>query len=114
MEDGRTHIAILHPPSSSFRLLSRNTIGLACVNHTSGLQMGCGLGWMIDRPNFMGAAPAGTFGHTGFTGPAIVIVPARRLIVVVVSNRVYPRRQPPEHHAVTSAIVQAALRNTIA
>jgi len=66
---------------------------------------------MIDRPNFMGCAPAGTFGHTGFTGPALVLVPQERLIVVVLSNRVYPRRRPPpfEHHAVTAAIVNAAL-----
>jgi CubicO group peptidase (beta-lactamase class C family) len=67
---------------------------------------------MVDRPNFMGRAPAGTIGHTGFTGPAIVVVPREleRLIVVVLSNRIYPRRRPPEHHAVTAAIVDAALR----
>jgi CubicO group peptidase (beta-lactamase class C family) len=66
---------------------------------------------MIDRPNFMGHAPAGTFGHTGFTGPALVLVSQERLIVVVLSNRIYPRRRPPpfEHHAVTAAIVNAAL-----
>jgi CubicO group peptidase (beta-lactamase class C family) len=64
---------------------------------------------MLDRPNFMGAAPAGSFGHTGFTGPAIVVIPQRRLTIVVLNNRVYPRRGPPEHHAVTAAIVQAVL-----
>jgi hypothetical protein len=32
---------------------------------------------------------------------------------VVLNNRVYPRRQPPEHHAVISAIIRAALRDTI-
>jgi CubicO group peptidase (beta-lactamase class C family) len=92
-------------------LLHRETISLACSNHTSQASAACGLGWMIDRPNFMGHAPAGTFGHTGFTGPALVLVPQERLIVVVLSNRVYPRRRPPpfEHHAVTAAIVNAAL-----
>jgi CubicO group peptidase (beta-lactamase class C family) len=57
----------------------------------------------------MGAAPPGSFGHTGFTGPAIVVVPQRQLIVTVLSNRVYPRRGRPEHHPVTAAIVSAAL-----
>jgi CubicO group peptidase (beta-lactamase class C family) len=68
---------------------------------------------MLDRPNFMGRAPEGSFGHTGFTGPALVVVPRERLIVVVLSNRVYPRRRPPPyvHHAVTAAIVDAALDN---
>ncbi len=113
MEDGRSYTSILHPLSSVFNFLSTTTIHLACANHTADLEMACGLGWMIDRPNFMGAAPLGTFGHTGFTGPAIVVVPTRRLVVVVLSNRVYPRRQPPEHHSITSAIVQAALRNMI-
>jgi CubicO group peptidase (beta-lactamase class C family) len=63
------------------------------------------------RVNFMGNAPAGTFGHTGFTGPAMLVVPSRQLTVVVLSNRVYPQRCPPpyQHHAVTAAIVNAAL-----
>lgn len=91
-------------------LLSSSTVRLACMNHTAGLGPACGLGWMIDRPNFMGAAPSGTFGHTGFTGPAIVIAPQHRLIVIVLSNRTYPRRKLPEHHAVTAAIVESALQ----
>jgi CubicO group peptidase (beta-lactamase class C family) len=81
----------------------------ATTNHTAGLQAACGLGWMLDRPNFMGAAPAGSFGHTGFTGPAMLVVPGRRLIAVVLSNRVYPRRRAFEHHPITAAIVHAAL-----
>jgi CubicO group peptidase (beta-lactamase class C family) len=120
MEDGgwkleaRGGCPVSLPASSPLsRLLSRTTAHLACTNHTSGLQMACGLGWMIDRPNFMGEAPPGTFGHTGFTGPAIVVVPERRLVIVVLNNRVYPRRQPPEHHAVIGAIVRATLRDTI-
>lgn len=90
-------------------LLRRETIGAATSNQTAGLGLGCGLGWMIDRPNFMGAAPAGTFGHTGFTGPAIVLVPGRQMAVVVLSNRVFPRRGAPAHHPVTADIVRAAL-----
>jgi CubicO group peptidase (beta-lactamase class C family) len=100
---------ILHP--SSF-ILSEETARLATTNQTPDLQFACGLGWMMDRANFMGNAPAGSFGHTGFTGPAMLVAPARRLVVVVLSNRVYPQRRPPpyEHHAVTAAIVNTALR----
>jgi serine-type D-Ala-D-Ala carboxypeptidase len=90
-------------------LLRSETIALAVSNHTRGLNLGCGLGWMIDRANFMGAAPSGTYGHTGFTGPALVVVPGRRLVVVIVSNRVFPRRGPPHHHEVTASVVGAAM-----
>lgn len=90
-------------------LLKAETARLATANQTPHLNMACGLGWMLDRPNFMGAAPAGTFGHTGFTGPAIIVAPRLGLIVVLLSNRVYPRRGHPNHHAVTADIVSAAV-----
>lgn len=89
--------------------LRRETMALATRNHTPGLAQACGLGWMIDRPNFMGPAPAGSYGHTGFTGPALVIIPHHRLLIVIMSNRVHPRRSAPRHHAVTAAIVAATL-----
>jgi CubicO group peptidase (beta-lactamase class C family) len=98
------------PSVAASPLLRPETIALATTNHTHMLNMGCGLGWMIDRPSFMGRSPAGTFGHTGFTGPALVLVPEQQLIVVVLSNRVYPQRRPPEHHQITVAIIEAALR----
>jgi CubicO group peptidase (beta-lactamase class C family) len=108
--DDKLHSASHRLSSIAYRpLLKPETVALATTNHTPGLNAACGLGWMLDRPNFMGDAPAGTFGHTGFTGPAIVGVPERRQIVVLFSNRVYPRRRAFEHHPVTAAIVRAAL-----
>ena len=95
-----------HHPAS---LLNPTTLTMAITNQTPGLTQACGLGWMIDRPNFMGLAPRGSYGHTGFTGPALVIVPRDRLIIIVLSNRVHPQRSAPRHHAVTAAIVTAAL-----
>jgi len=89
--------------------LRPETMALATTNHTPGLTQACGLGWMIDRPNFMGPAPPGSFGHTGFTGPALVIIPQYRAIIVVLSNRVHPRRSAPRHHAITAAIIAAML-----
>lgn len=47
-----------------------------------------GLGWMMDAENsFMKNAPAGSFGHTGFTGTSIVVVPECRLSVILLINR---------------------------
>lgn len=99
------------------QVLREATVAAALRDHTGGLPAlsgaptRTGLGWMLDRTNFMGAAPAGSFGHTGFTGPAMVGVPARGLALVVLSNRTYPRRTPPpyRHHAVTAAVLEAAL-----
>jgi CubicO group peptidase (beta-lactamase class C family) len=107
------HLATLSS-SPHDQILRPETIALATANYTPNLNLACGLGWMLDRPNFMGRAPAGSFGHTGFTGPALVVVPREQLIVVALSNRVYPQRRPPpfEHHAVTAAIVDAALSKT--
>jgi CubicO group peptidase (beta-lactamase class C family) len=71
-----------------------------------------GLGWMLDRPNVMGAAPCGSFGHTGFTGPVMIGVPAADRLLVLLSNRVYPQRTPPPypHHAVTAAVLGEVLK----
>jgi serine-type D-Ala-D-Ala carboxypeptidase len=96
---------------TSTLFLQSDTARLAVSNQTAGLHVACGLGWMVDRPNFMGVAPAGSFGHTGFTGPAIIVVPGCHLIIVLLSNRVYPRRRAFEHHPVTAAILHAALAN---
>lgn len=88
--------------------LRDQTLGLATP---SGMPVRSGLGWMLDRPNFMGAAPAGSFGHTGFTGPALVAVPTQDLALVLLSNRTYPQRTPPpyRHHVVTAAVLQTLL-----
>ena len=99
------------------QLLREATVAEALCDHTgdlptpSGPPVRSGLGWMLDRPNFMGAAPTGSFGHTGFTGPALVALPAHGLAVVLLSNRTYPRRTPPpyRHHAVTAEVVGALL-----
>lgn len=87
------------------QLLQPATIALATTNHTPELGQACGLGWMIDRPNFMGPAPPGSYGHTGFTGPVVVLIPQHRVIVVILSNRIHPQRSAPRHHSVTAAIV---------
>jgi CubicO group peptidase (beta-lactamase class C family) len=47
-----------------------------------------GLGWMMDPSNsFMRDAPEGSFGHTGFTGTSIAVVPSQRISVILLVNR---------------------------
>lgn len=47
-----------------------------------------GLGWMMDPENsFMKNGPEGSFGHTGFTGTSIVIVPRFNISVILLINR---------------------------
>jgi uncharacterized protein YbbC (DUF1343 family)/CubicO group peptidase (beta-lactamase class C family) len=54
-----------------------------------------GLGWDIDSPyssNRGDLFPRGTsYGHTGFTGPAVWIDPASKSFVVIMTNRVHPK-----------------------
>ena len=47
-----------------------------------------GLGWMMDPGNsFMKNGPAGTFGHTGFTGPSISVIPGDGISEILLINR---------------------------
>lgn len=47
-----------------------------------------GLGWMMDPANsFMKNAPEGSFGHTGFTGTSIAVIPEYRASVILLINR---------------------------
>jgi CubicO group peptidase (beta-lactamase class C family) len=47
-----------------------------------------GLGWMMDPDNsFMKNGPEGTFGHTGFTGTSICVIPKYNLSVILLINR---------------------------
>ena len=52
-----------------------------------------GLGWDIDSTfssNRGDLMPAGSFGHTGFTGTSVWLDPASGLFVIFLSNRVHP------------------------
>ncbi len=47
-----------------------------------------GLGWMMDpADSFMRNAPEGSFGHTGFTGTSIAVIPYEKISVVLLINR---------------------------
>jgi CubicO group peptidase (beta-lactamase class C family) len=47
-----------------------------------------GLGWMMNPDNsFMKNAPEGSFGHTGFTGTSIAVIPRDKVSVILLINR---------------------------
>jgi CubicO group peptidase (beta-lactamase class C family) len=100
------------------QLLRPATIAAATRDYTAhlpakiGPPVATGLGWMVERAQFMGTAAAGGYGHTGFTGPVMLVLSQSRLTVTVLSNRTYPQRTPPPfaHHGVTAALIDAVLR----
>ena len=51
-------------------------------------QFNNGLGWMMDTTDsFIKGGPEGTFGHTGFTGTSIMVVPPDDLSIILLINR---------------------------
>ena len=50
-----------------------------------------GLGVEMNQPWFMGKlARPSSFGHTGFTGTSLLVVPEKRLVLVLLTNRAHP------------------------
>lgn len=51
-------------------------------------QFGNGLGWAMDK-GFIAAegTPEGTYGHTGFTGTNVVVIPKHKLSIIFLTNR---------------------------
>ncbi len=77
----------------SVRVLPRSIVAEAIRDHSprhSGQRRG--LGWVIKRGSDYGGSRASpsTFGHTGFTGTAILIDPERDVVIVLLTNRVHP------------------------
>ena len=77
---------------------------LAVTNQSPKGQLGCGLGWMLERESFMGQAVHVTAAHTGFTGPIVAIVPERGYTWALLSNRTWPVRTTARHHALSARV----------
>jgi CubicO group peptidase (beta-lactamase class C family) len=68
----------------SKQFISQNTIGAFLAKD----KFNNGLGWMMDPANsFMRNGPPGTFGHTGFTGTSISVIPDENISVILLINR---------------------------
>ncbi len=51
-------------------------------------QLQNGLGWMMDTTDsFLKDGPEGTFGHTGFTGTSIMVIPKYNVSIILLINR---------------------------
>ena len=49
-----------------------------------------GLGWDLGGPDGVAAFPFGSYGHFGFTGSMLWVLPGADLYAIVLTNRVYP------------------------
>jgi CubicO group peptidase (beta-lactamase class C family) len=68
----------------SFQFLSAKTIDTFLTKD----KFKNGLGWMMDPENsFMRSAPEGSFGHSGFTGTSISVIPEKKISVILLINR---------------------------
>lgn len=66
------------------QFVSEKTIGTFLTKDT----FNNGLGWMMDTDNYlMKNGPEGTFGHTGFTGTSISVIPKYNISVILLINR---------------------------
>ena len=73
-----------------------------------------GLGWMMDPANsFMKNAPAGSFGHTGFTGTSIAVVPSEDLSVILLINRQNVGLLPSKEYYNVSPVRRAVFEQII-
>ncbi len=75
------------------RILSPAAVALMTTPHVLPGRIVYGLGWDMASPyaNGMDAAfGPGSYGHTGYTGTALWIDPARREFLIILSNRLYP------------------------
>jgi CubicO group peptidase (beta-lactamase class C family) len=75
---------IHHGKIGSAQFISEHTIQTFLTKD----QFKNGLGWMMDPQNpVIAGGPAGSFGHTGFTGTSIAVVPSRNISVILLINR---------------------------
>jgi CubicO group peptidase (beta-lactamase class C family) len=97
------------------RLLSPKTVAaMTRPQNTPGIITRRGLGWDIQSAyskEFNASFPAGSFGHTGYTGTSIWIEPHFQTCLIILTNRLHPRGkgQVKPLRAKIAAAVAAAL-----
>ncbi|MBU0610839.1 MAG: beta-lactamase family protein [Armatimonadetes bacterium] len=78
------------------RLLQKKTIRTMTSPGLTLARLQRGLGWDINStysPSVRGRFPAGSFGHTGFTGTSVWADPVSRVYLIILSNRVHFGRE---------------------
>jgi CubicO group peptidase (beta-lactamase class C family) len=75
--------------------LSEDTITKFNTNLTPGLEENWGIGFKMWKASEFGAAPEDKdyfiYGHTGYTGTAVIVDPVRRIGFVLLANRIHPK-----------------------
>lgn len=75
-------------------VLSSSVIEKITENQITHLGESAGLGWELNKPNYMGKfADASSFGKTGFTGCVVVGSMKKKAGFVLLTNYVHPRRK---------------------
>ncbi len=109
---GQAHLAASTKPR---RLLSGLSHAAMATNQNRSGLSGHTIGWFICPNGFLPAGdllPPDTFGHTGFTGTSLLLIPSLRLGVALLTNRVYQTREAAGflrfrrrfHNAVAAAV----------
>ena len=97
------------------RILSPATVAaMTKAQRLPGISTQRGLGWDIRSPYsrvFNAAFPAGSFGHTGYTGTAMWIDPGSQTFMIILTSRLHPNGQGNVKplRAKTAAAVAAAV-----
>jgi CubicO group peptidase (beta-lactamase class C family) len=83
-------------------IFSKKTLRLMQENQLAAIGAGSSCGWFTP-PNPMlpggDALPPSAFGHTGFTGTSVVILPEQKKFLILLTNRVYYGRTTPQFYA---------------
>ena len=97
------------------RILSRKAVAaMTNPQNTAESVIRRGLGWDIKSPlskEFNASFPAGSFGHTGYTGTSIWIDPRSQTYLIILTNRLHPagKGQVKTLRAKIAAAVAAAV-----
>jgi CubicO group peptidase (beta-lactamase class C family) len=83
------------------RLLPERFFALATENATAGLGEDRGLGWQLASTPGSAGEPLGpsAYGHTGFTGVSLFVVPELGRVAVLLTNRLHPDARAAEMNA---------------
>ncbi|MGI8415374.1 MAG: serine hydrolase domain-containing protein, partial [Nakamurella sp.] len=96
----------------SARILSKKSVVAMMTNFNAAFPGDDhGLGFELDQHWYMGAlATPYTIGHTGFTGPTLVIDPTTNSFVISLNNRVHPSRNWGSTNPVRRAVADDLAR----
>lgn len=94
-------------------IFSKQTLQLMQENQLSAIGAGSSCGWFTP-PNPMlpggDAMPPSAFGHTGFTGTSVVILPEQKKFLVLLTNRVYYGRNTPQFYEMRRTVYREFAR----